>query len=111
MATPNPSPWPSFSNVADVEAALGSRVAARGRRRATTRGEMLIDIGDSSVSFCVVVSGELQVLRISPEGTEVPIVPFRAGQFSGEGNVLSGRRAVGRLRVSESGEVIELPLR
>ena len=124
MATPNSSPWPGFANIPEVEAALGSRaaerllprltpqqmsrVAARGRRRATTRGELLVDIGDSTVSFFIVVSGELQVLRLSPEGAETVIVPFRTGQFSGEGNVLSGRRSVGRLRVSEPGEVIEL---
>ena len=32
----------------------------------------------------------------------------RAGQFSGEANMITGRRALARLRVSEPGEVIEL---
>ena len=32
----------------------------------------------------------------------------QAGQFSGEANMISGRRALARLRVSEPGEVIQL---
>jgi thioredoxin reductase (NADPH) len=35
-------------------------------------------------------------------------VSHHAGQFSGEANMISGRRALGRLRVSEPGEVIQL---
>ena len=57
--------------------------------------------------FFVVLSGELQVLRPSA-GTEALIVTHRAGQFTGEGNMLTGRRALARTRVSEPGEVIEL---
>src|SRR5215467_9061932 len=84
-----------------------SRVAAHGRRRQTTRGEMLVDVGDRIVPFYVVVSGEIQVLRPS-EGGETLIVGHRAGQFTGESNMISGRRSIARLRVSEPGEVIEL---
>ena len=36
------------------------------------------------------------------------IVTHRPGQFSGEGNMITGRRSLARLRVSEPGEVIEL---
>jgi thioredoxin reductase (NADPH) len=83
-----------------------ARIAARGRRRATTRGEVLVDVGESTLPFFVVVSGEVQVLRLS-QGAELHIVSFRGGQFTGEGNMISGRRAGKRLRVSEPGEVIE----
>jgi thioredoxin reductase (NADPH) len=47
------------------------------------------------------------VLRLF-QGTETLIVVFRAEQFTGEANMISGRRAMARLRVSEPGEVIEL---
>jgi len=84
-----------------------TRIASIGRRRPITRGDVLMDVGGRSLAFFVVLAGEIQVLRQSDEG-ETLIVTLRAGQFSGEANVLTGRRAVARLRVSEPGEVIEL---
>jgi thioredoxin reductase (NADPH) len=83
------------------------RIAGRGRRRAMARGEVLVEVGDRVVPFFVLVSGEIQVLRPS-DGTEALIVRHRPGQFSGEGNMITGRRALARLRASEPGEVIEL---
>src|SRR5262249_54074130 len=51
--------------------------------------------------------GAIQVVR--PTATaETFIVSHRAGQFSGESSLISGRRAIGRLRVTEPGEVIQL---
>src|SRR5689334_10403322 len=84
-----------------------TRIASIGRRRAVTPGDVLMDVGDRSLAFFVVLGGAIQVLRQSDEG-ETLIVTLRARQFSGEANVLTGRRAVARLRVSEGGEVIEL---
>jgi thioredoxin reductase (NADPH) len=83
------------------------RIAAHGRRRAIARGDVLVEAGDKVVPFFVVVSGAVQVLRPS-DATETLIVTHGAGQFSGEGNMITGRRALGRLRVTEAGEVIEL---
>jgi len=84
-----------------------ARIAGRGRRRAMARDEVLVDVGDSDVPFFVVVSGEIQALR--PTGaTELLIVAHGPGQFSGEANMITGRRAMGRLRASEPGEAIEL---
>ena len=84
-----------------------SRIAAHGRRRATARGEVLVEAGDKAAPFFVVLSGELQALRPT-DTAETLIVSHHAGQFSGEANMISGRRALGRLRVSEPGEVIQL---
>jgi thioredoxin reductase (NADPH) len=84
-----------------------ARIATLGRRRPVARGEVLVEVGDKDVPFFVVVSGEVQALR--PSGaTETLIVAHGPGQFSGEAIMLTGRRAMGRLRVSEPGEVIEL---
>jgi thioredoxin reductase (NADPH) len=84
-----------------------TRIAAHGRRRATTRGEVLIDIGDRIVPCFVVVAGEIQVLQVS-DGAETLIVSHGPGSFSGEANLISGRPSMARLRVGEPGEVIEL---
>ena len=47
------------------------RIAARGHMRATERGEVLYEQGDSATSFFVVVSGELEVIRPSGEVVSV----------------------------------------
>ena len=88
-----------------------ARIAARGRRRTIAMGEVLVEVGDKDTPFFVVVSGaisgELQAPR--PSGaTETLVVTHGPGQFSGEASMISGRRAMGRLRASEPGEVIEL---
>jgi thioredoxin reductase (NADPH) len=93
-----------FPTLTDAQIA---RVAAHGRRRSIARGDVLVEVGDRPVPFFVVVSGELQVFR--PSGsTETLIVIHRPGQFSGEGTMISGRRALARIRATEPGEVIEL---
>ncbi len=57
--------------------------------------------------FFVVVSGQLEVVR--PLGAAETLVALHGpGQFTGEVNMVSGRRAPFRARVSEPGEVIEL---
>ena len=83
------------------------RIAAHGHMRAMERGEVLVEQGDSAVPFFVVVSGELEVVR--PSGAAETLVTVHGpGQFTGEVNMLSGRRALFRMRVTKPGEVIEL---
>ncbi len=84
-----------------------SRIAAHGRRRSATRGEVLVEVGDRAFPFFVVVSGEVEAVRPGAT-TETLIVRLEAGQFSGEGTMIGGRRAITRLRVSEAAEVIQL---
>src|SRR5438552_10659187 len=83
------------------------RVASRGRARNINDGEVLFDAGDEGVPFFVVTSGELEIIR--PEGMqETIVVRYGPGQFTGEINMLSGRRALNRARVRAAGTVIEL---
>lgn len=67
------------------------RIAAIGRMRATSSGEVLVEQGDGAMPFFVVVSGELEAVRPTVT-TETLITVFRAGQFTGEVNTLSGTR-------------------
>ena len=114
MSTPDP-PLPLSSTAPSqvdrlfptLTPAQIARIEAHGRRRAIARGDLLIDAGQKVVPFFVVISGEIHVLQ-SSGGAETLIVTHRAGQFSGEGNMISGRRSMSQLRVSEPGEVIEL---
>jgi len=84
-----------------------ARLAAHGRVRKVERGEVLVKAGARNASFFVVVSGRLDIVRLS-DGIETVVVVHKPGQVSGELNVLSGRRAVFSVRAGEPGEVIEL---
>jgi len=75
--------------------------------RAIQSGEVLVEQGDGAIPIFVVVSGELEAV-LPTSTTETLITVFRAGQFTGEVNTLSGRRALARLRARQPGEVIEL---
>jgi thioredoxin reductase (NADPH) len=83
-----------------------ARIASRGRRRRVQPGEVLLNVGDQ-VRFFVVTAGKFDI--ISPLGpTESLIATLQPGQFTGEVNLLSGRRQFTRIRASEAGEVIEV---
>jgi thioredoxin reductase (NADPH) len=84
-----------------------ARVARHGRRHAITPGEVLVEVGQRPVPFFVVLNGKVEVLRTSG-GTQALFTTLTAGQFTGEGTMLTGRRGLTRLRAVTSGEVIEL---
>jgi thioredoxin reductase (NADPH) len=83
------------------------RIAAHGRRRTVRSGEVLVEQGDRAIPFFVVISGELEAVRPTC-ATETLITVVRVGQFTGEINTLSGRRALARIRARQDGEVIQL---
>ena len=84
-----------------------SRVAAHGHIRKVERGEVLVEQGDNSVSFFVVITGELEIVR--PYGSyETLVTVHDSGQFTGEVNTLSGRRSLVQMRATIPGKVIEL---
>jgi thioredoxin reductase (NADPH) len=84
-----------------------SRIAAHGRRRSIALGEVLVAVGDKAIPWFVVLSGAIQAWQPS-DGGETLTRTIRAGQFTGEASLISGRRSMAQLRVSEPGEVIEL---
>src|SRR6516225_10108056 len=72
-----------------------ARVAKHGRSRTVRSGEVLVEPGDRTVQFFVVISGELEAVRPT-HTTETLLLIARAGQFTGEIRILSGRRAMVR---------------
>ena len=90
-----------------LSAAHIARIAAHGRKRHVETGEILIEQGDRMISFYVVLGGEIEIVR--PAGaTETVITTHSAGQFTGEVNMIAGRRALVRARVTKAGELLEL---
>jgi thioredoxin reductase (NADPH) len=85
-----------------------SRVAVQGHMRAIQPGEVLVEQGDSAVPFFVVVSGEIEIVRPSGAAAETLITIHGPGEFTGEVNMLSGRRTLVRMRATKPGKVIEL---
>lgn len=84
-----------------------ARIATHGTVRPIRRGEVLIEAGQHNVPFLVVTAGEIEIVR--PTGAvETPVAFHEPGQFTGEVNMLSGRRSLVRARAAASGEVIEL---
>ena len=83
------------------------RIAVHGVVRPLARGEVLIEAGDSIVPFFVVSTGEIEIIRQSSLGDTLVAV-HGPGQFTGEANMILGRRSLMRARVSEPGEAIRL---
>ena len=83
------------------------RVAAHGRKRQFQADETLVEADASLNKFFVVLSGRLDIVRTSGTAEEVVAV-VEPGMFTGELNMLSGRRALVRIRAREPGEVIEI---
>ena len=75
--------------------------------RPISRGEVLIDSGQTNVPFFVLKAGEIEVIRPSAL-EEILIAVVGPAQFTGDISMILGRPAQMRLRVSDSGEVVQL---
>jgi thioredoxin reductase (NADPH) len=84
-----------------------ARVCAHGRARKFAAGEVLSQPGEQNVRFFVVMAGRLEIVR-STEGAELILTTHGPGQFTGEVNMLNGRRGMFAIRGAEPGEVIEV---
>lgn len=84
-----------------------SRIAAHGRRRQVQVDEVLVEAGEQSTRFFVVTIGQLRLVRHSGAGDELVAI-FGPGQFTGELNILSGRRGFVQISATLAGEVIEV---
>jgi thioredoxin reductase (NADPH) len=82
-----------------------ARLAGVGQRRQVRRGELVLEQGDATPSFFVVISGALALVQPSGE-EELPIAIVREGEFTGEVNMLSARPSLVRARAAESGELL-----
>jgi thioredoxin reductase (NADPH) len=84
-----------------------ARIASLGVIRPITRGEVLIDGGQTNVPFFVLKAGEIEVIRPSAL-EEILVAVVGPAQFTGDISMILGRPAQMRLRVSDSGEVVQL---
>jgi thioredoxin reductase (NADPH) len=84
-----------------------ARIASHGVTRPITRGDVLIESGQTDVPFFVLKAGAIEVIRPSGLG-DLLVAVLRPAQFTGDVSMILGRPAQMRLSVSESGEVVQL---
>jgi thioredoxin reductase (NADPH) len=82
-------------------------LTARGHPRAVRAGEVLFAEGDRDFCFFVVVEGEVEIVEHS-RGTPHQVAVHKAGEFTGDVDMLSGRSALVTARVATDGRVVEL---
>ena len=84
-----------------------ARALAHGRALKVASGDTLVELNQQPMKVFVVVEGRLELFRFSDQNEEVVAV-CGPGMFTGELNVLSGRRGLVSIRVAEAGELIEI---
>jgi len=107
----SPAPLVSSSRVEQMFPTLTTaqldRIAAHGRVRSVEQGEALIEAGQQIVPFIIVRRGTIEVVRPSRE-SETHIFTLGPGQFTGEINLISGRRTLVSVRAGDASEIVEL---
>ena len=84
-----------------------SRIASYGHTRSVQPGEVLIEQGDTSMPFFVVITGEIEIVR--PFGAHETLITIHGNsEFTGDVNMLSSRKSLVRARASKLSELIEL---
>lgn len=84
-----------------------ARVLAHGQLREAESGETIVEPSTPGLKFFVVVSGRLELHRVSDNKEEL-IAVCGPGMFTGELSLLSGRRALVQIRAAEASELIEI---
>jgi thioredoxin reductase (NADPH) len=90
-----------------LETAHLERIARFGDRRRAVTGEVLMTPGASDCPMFVVVRGALEIARPDLAG-EQRITTVLPGQFTGETNVLTGRRSLVFIRATSESELVEI---
>jgi thioredoxin reductase (NADPH) len=81
----------------------------QGARRRTRDGELLFREGDASYDFFVVISGKVAIVQDAGRSSERIIGVHGPRRFLGELNLLTGEGVYLTARVTEPGEVLQLP--
>jgi alkyl hydroperoxide reductase subunit AhpC len=71
-------------------------------------GETIVAEGDVADRFYVIVRGEVEVTRRTPEGEDVPLATLGPGQFFGEVGVLAETRRTATVRAVDDVELLSL---
>src|SRR6266404_111611 len=81
------------------------RISAVGERRSIRSGEVLFELGEQNIRFFVVIEGAIEIVH-PVDGREERITVHGPGEFTGEINMLSARRALVRGRALGDGSIV-----
>jgi thioredoxin reductase (NADPH) len=84
-----------------------ARISHAGVVRPIAPGDVLIEAGDHIVPCFVVTRGEIEIIQPGRDGDALVAV-HGPGKFTGEVNLILGRRSLTRAVASQPGEVIQL---
>lgn len=91
-----------YLNEAQIE-----RIRAYATIREVVAEQILYEPGFDTPPVYVVLSGAIKIVAVGGEEERI-VTTYRAGQFSGELLMISGRRSIYRCQVVESGTLLEL---
>src|SRR5208282_3445577 len=92
----------------DLTPAQIDRIRPGSELRRVDRGEILFRPGDTGISFFVLLSGTMEIVQPDFNGERL-ITTHHAGEFTGELSMISGQRCLVLGRITDPGEVLELP--
>ena len=95
------NPEPTDAMFPKLDDAQIARLAAFGESRRAGKGEILFDQGDVDHGVFVVLEGSIEIIGIA-NGEETVLAVHGRGVFTGEVNLLSGRRTLVRCRAREA---------
>ncbi len=104
MPVDEPRRAETFPTLSDPQIA---RMRMVGHERAFHANELLIEQGEASTKFFVVLEGSLEAVH-PYDGGEHPVAIHQPGGFTGEINVLAGTRSMIRVRARTAGRVLEI---
>jgi thioredoxin reductase (NADPH) len=81
------------------------RLAGCGEARPMASGEVLFEAGQQNTGFYVVLAGAIELIRPAA-GQGERLVELGAGEFTGEINMLSGRRSLVRAQARQDGTIL-----
>ncbi len=85
------------------------RLRAFGHPRSAAAGEVIFEPGDSRRSFLILLEGQIEI--VSPSAREETLITLHgSGEFTGELDLLTGRRTQVRARSLVPSEMIEIPV-
>ena len=86
-----------------------ARLMPHGKRIAVHKGQILAEPGDRHRDLFVVLSGSIEIVRLTMQGEEQLLVVTEPGGFTGEMSTLRGVGSLVRARVRADGEVLAIP--
>ncbi|MGH9592939.1 MAG: FAD-dependent oxidoreductase, partial [Bryobacteraceae bacterium] len=105
-----PDPIPQNESMfPQLAAAQIARLTPFGQRRTFAAGEVIFEPGEQKRGFYVLIAGRVEIVSPTQQGQAL-IALHEAGEFTGELDMLIGRRSLVRARSVVASEVLEIPL-